>query len=156
MKHFDVYRIVTTVYSRSAKAFETLKRRVLWCSLVLFTSEVFAKKKPTELVFSQSQSLRRLCPCFSSPTDDVHAVQLHVTWWDCAYLNVFAASFLLIFAAAEWANEHWVKCRPSCVLTGTGGVPQRSHFRTHWVLCTVLWSSVIYSVFVTKQRLIAP
>lgn len=45
MKHFDVYRIVTTVYSRSAKAFETLKRRVLWCSLVLFTSEVFAKKK---------------------------------------------------------------------------------------------------------------
>lgn len=154
MKHFDVYRIVTTVYSRSAKAFETLKRRVLWCSLVLFTSEVFAKKTKTELVFSQSQSLRRLCRCFSSPTDDVHAVQLHdeiVHTWMCLPLH-----FCCVRAAAEWANEHLVKCRPSCVLTGTGGVPQRSHFRTHWVLCTVLWSSVIYSVFVTKQRLIAP
>lgn len=45
MKHFDVYRIVKTVYSRSANSFETLKRRVLWCFLVLFTSDVFAKKK---------------------------------------------------------------------------------------------------------------
>lgn len=93
---------------------------------------------------------------FSPPTDDVHAVQSHVTWWDCAYLNVFAASFCCACAAAEWANEHWVKCRPSCVLTGTGGVPLRSHFRTHQVLCTVLWSSVICSVFVTIQRLIVP
>lgn len=90
-------RIVKIVHSRSAKAFETLKRRALWCFLVLFTSDGFAKKQrqKTELVFSQSQSLRRLCRCFSSTTDDIHFVQLHVTWWDCAYLNVFAASFLL-------------------------------------------------------------
>lgn len=84
----------------------------------------------------------------------LYSYMLHdeiVHTWMCLPLH-----FCCVRAAAEWANEHWVKCRPSCVLTGTGGVPQRSHFRTHWVLCTVLWSSVIYSVFVTKQRLIAP
>lgn len=150
--------IVTTVLSRSAEAFETLKRSVSWCFLVLLTSDVFAKHGAGLLTVAPP--VPKLCCVFlrnfPPPTDDVHAVQLHVTWWDCAYLNVFAASFCCACAAAEWANEHWVKCRPSCVLAGTGGVPLRSHFRTHWILCTVLWSSVIYSVFVTIQRLTAP
>lgn len=55
-------RIVTTVFSGSAEAFEALKRRVLRC-LVLLTSDVFAKK--LELVFSQSP--RRLSPHLPPP-----------------------------------------------------------------------------------------
>lgn len=132
MRNFDVYK---TVYWRSAKALEARKQRCLWCFLVVFLPLKFCQNGAGLLTVTPiqfwAQSLWCLCQLFSSLADDVWALQLHVTWWDCAYLNVFATSFCCACTAAEWANEHRVKCRPSCVLTGTGGVPQRSHFRTH-------------------------
>lgn len=142
MKHFDVCRSeLWQQYflgqPRLLKHWSEECRGAFWSYLPLTS---LPKKSPPTLKSAASLSV-----FLSPPTGHVHAVQLHneiVHTWMCLLLRL--------------ANEHWVKCRPSCVLTGTGGVPLRSHFRTHGVLGTFRWSSVIYSVFVTIPGLTDP
>lgn len=55
-------RIVTTVFSGSAEAFEALKRRVSPCFLVLLTSDVFAKKNGAGLLTLAPASFSAFAP----------------------------------------------------------------------------------------------